>query len=218
MTDAETRGLRRAAALLLVASLIRTGWSTAAARMSSPADTSGADVLPELLARSDSALLDARARARALAPGERLDPNRAGAAELDRLPGVGPSTARAIVEERTARGPFTVTEDLLRVRGIGEATLDRLRPYLDLSSVPKIPGGAAKRRRRGRPELVDVNRAGEEALETLPGVGPALAARIVASRKEEGGFRSMEDLTRVRGIGPALAAALSGRVRFGPVR
>ncbi len=217
MTDAETRGLRRAAALLLAASLIRTGWSAVAARTFPPPEAQGADALPELLAGADSALLDARARARPLEPGERLDPNRATAAELDRLPGVGPSTARAIVEERTARGPFAAAEDLLRVRGIGSTTLARIRPYLDLRSPPRIPRGAGRRRRHAG-GLVDVNRAGEGELETLPGVGPALARRIVASRKEKGAFRSMADLTRVRGVGPALAAALRSRVRFGSVR
>ena len=46
---------------------------------------------------------------------------------LDALPGIGPSTAAAIVEYRTANGPFTVLEDLLEVRGIGEAKLEALR-------------------------------------------------------------------------------------------
>jgi competence ComEA-like helix-hairpin-helix protein len=49
---------------------------------------------------------------------------------------------------------------------------------------------------------VDVNAADVAELERLPGVGPALARRIVEERECCGPFRSPEDLTRVRGIGP----------------
>ncbi len=46
--------------------------------------------------------------------------NTASAEELDALPGVGPSTASAIIEDREANGPFSSPEDLMRVSGIGE--------------------------------------------------------------------------------------------------
>jgi competence protein ComEA len=59
-----------------------------------------------------------------------LDPNRAGSAAFEALPGVGPVLAQRIVEERERSGPFRSPEDLLRVRGIGPSTLRRLRPYL----------------------------------------------------------------------------------------
>jgi competence protein ComEA len=58
-----------------------------------------------------------------------VDVNRASAEELRRLPGVGPKTAQAILEER-ARGAFKSVDDLRRVRGIGPKTLDRLRPHV----------------------------------------------------------------------------------------
>ena len=48
---------------------------------------------------------------------------------------------------------------------------------------------------------VDVNTADASQLERLPGVGPALARRIVEDRQARGAFRSLEDLSRVRGIG-----------------
>ena len=53
--------------------------------------------------------------------------NRASATELDALPGVGPSTAQAIVDYRTTNGPFGSPEDLLNVRGIGPAKFDAMR-------------------------------------------------------------------------------------------
>jgi competence protein ComEA len=58
--------------------------------------------------------------------------NTASADELSMLPGVGPSRARAIVELRQQRGGFKRIEDLLDVKGIGEASLAKLKPYLAL--------------------------------------------------------------------------------------
>jgi len=59
-----------------------------------------------------------------------VDPNAAGLAALVRLPGVGPALARRILEDRERNGPYRRPEDLLRVRGIGPATLDKMRPGL----------------------------------------------------------------------------------------
>lgn len=53
--------------------------------------------------------------------------NFAGIEELDALPGVGPSTASAIVEDREANGPFASIEDLMRVSGIGEKKFQKLK-------------------------------------------------------------------------------------------
>lgn len=59
---------------------------------------------------------------------------------------------------------------------------------------------------------VDVNRASAGELESLPGVGPATAAAIIAERERNGPFASFDDLERVAGIGPAKLAGLVGLV------
>ena len=56
-----------------------------------------------------------------------VDINRASPTELEELPGVGPATAEAIVSHRDENGPFASVDDLLDVRGIGEAKLEQLR-------------------------------------------------------------------------------------------
>lgn len=56
--------------------------------------------------------------------------NTATQAELEELPGVGPSTAEAIIEHRKANGAFGSVDDLLDVRGIGPAKLDAMRDLL----------------------------------------------------------------------------------------
>lgn len=81
--------------------------------------------------------------------------------------------------------------------------------------VPSADGGAATGSGgSGAAEgVVDLNRADATALETLPGIGPALAARIIAWRAEHGRFASVEDLLDVSGIGDAKFADLRDRVR-----
>lgn len=60
---------------------------------------------------------------------------------------------------------------------------------------------------------VDLNTADQASLETLPGIGPALAARILAWREEHDGFTSVDDLLEVSGIGDTRLAELRDRVR-----
>src|SRR5690606_27336625 len=71
-------------------------------------------------------------------PAAPIDPNTASAAELTRLPGVGPSLARAIVEERE-RAPFRSVGDLTRVRGIGAALATRLADRVSLPATGPGP-------------------------------------------------------------------------------
>jgi len=62
-----------------------------------------------------------------------LSLNAATAPELERLPGIGPSLAQAIIEYRASHGPFQKAEDLLQVPGIGPAKLAQIE---DLITVP----------------------------------------------------------------------------------
>ncbi len=55
-----------------------------------------------------------------------------------------------------------------------------------------------------QPLVVNINTAGVEELESLPGIGQVLAQRIVDYREANGPFRSAEDLTQVEGIGQAI--------------
>lgn len=59
-----------------------------------------------------------------------LNLNEADEAALDALPGIGPATAAAIIEHRNQIGHFTSVDQLLDVRGIGDAKLEQLRPLV----------------------------------------------------------------------------------------
>lgn len=63
-------------------------------------------------------------------------------------------------------------------------------------------------------EAIDVDMASAAELEALPGIGPALALRIVEDRNYNGPFGSLTGLQRVRGIGPALSNRLTPHVTF----
>ena len=95
----------------------------------------------------------------------------------------------------------------------------RQQPDSSQVGMPAPPGWPASPGVGGS-ALVDVDRASAAELEALPGVGPALAARIVAERDSSGPFGAMDDLqARVRGVGPALARRLGPTVTFsGPRR
>ncbi len=73
----------------------------------------------------------------------------------------------------------------------------RPKPVFVTESRPMVEGESSE-----NPARLDINRASVEELSALPGIGPALAQRIVAHRQQHGPFRNVEDLLRVAGIGP----------------
>jgi competence protein ComEA len=60
-------------------------------------------------------------------PDRRVNVNTASFTELDSLPGIGPTLAQRIIDEREEHGPFSRVEDLLRASGIGQALLEKIR-------------------------------------------------------------------------------------------
>ncbi|MBR1695510.1 MAG: helix-hairpin-helix domain-containing protein [Selenomonas sp.] len=64
----------------------------------------------------------------------------------------------------------------------------------------------------GSGEMVNINTADEKALDTLPGIGPAMAKRIIEYRETEGLFQSIEDIKKIRGIGDAKFEKLKDKI------
>lgn len=65
-----------------------------------------------------------------------VDLNRATAADLDHLPGVGPVLAKRMVEYRKSIGRFHAVEDLRAVKGIGKKKFERLKPFVTVAAAP----------------------------------------------------------------------------------
>ena len=110
-----------------------------------------------------------------------------------------------------------------RVKGIGPIRLEKLRPWICVSESEEsateddappslVRVAVAKASAATKPITtgnkltaddapLDINRATAGELQSLPGIGPKLAAAIVAAREEKP-FASVDDLRRVKGIGP----------------
>ena len=67
-----------------------------------------------------------------------------------------------------------------------------------------------------RDGLINLNTADSTTLQTLSGIGPVTADKIIQDREKNGPYASLEDLTRVSGIGPKRAEALEGVASVGP--
>src|SRR5467141_2100616 len=68
---------------------------------------------------------------------EPVDINSASAADLEKVPGLGPSLSRRIIEFRDKNGPYGTVEDLLKIQGIGEKSLSHFREYLTANKAQK---------------------------------------------------------------------------------
>jgi len=143
-------------------------------------------------------------RARADSGPAMLDPATAGRADWDRLPGIGPVLAEAIVARRDTGG-IRSPEDLLAVRGIGPRTLEKLSPWVRWPPAPPAGGPSL------RPDL---NLVEEGWLASLPGIGPDLATTLVRERRRRGGFHNWSEVLEIQGVGAARLRALQNATRL----
>jgi competence protein ComEA len=153
-----------------------------------------------------------------------VDLNTASQQELEGLKGVGPATAKKIIEHR----PYKSVDELSKA-GIPAKTIDGLKPFVTAgpaaatphpSEVEKKPAqapaavekAAAKASTAKAPTgPIDLNIADQKALESLPGIGPATATEIMKGRP----YTSVDDLGRVKGMSKGKIEKLKGMVTVG---
>jgi len=115
-----------------------------------------------------------------------------------------------VTDAIAAAGGFTdlANQSLVNLAGIlrdgDQIHVPSIDPASDHAALPTPAGGPQ----------VYVNTAGLDELETLPGVGPALAQRIILYREAAGPFKSLDELDNVSGIGQATLEKLRGLVAF----
>lgn len=110
-------------------------------------------------------------------------------------------------EEQYSELERVFTERSTAIRQEEHEILMRYQPYADdlypeLIDIEKIPQSGITSAAADT-VIVNINTAGTEELQKLPGIGPAFADRIIEWREENGEFTSKEQLLEVRGIGPA---------------
>jgi competence protein ComEA len=167
-------------------------------------------------------LLFTQGAALSAAKAAKVDINSATQAELEAVKGIGPATAQKIIENRPYK---SLTE--LKKAGLSAKEITAFKPYLTprkpaVAAAPQAvktmePGGAAPApEAKAAPSTpktpVDLNTADQKTLESLPGVGPTLAKRIMEARP----ITSLDELARVKGMSNTTVAALKDRVTFGP--
>jgi competence ComEA-like helix-hairpin-helix protein len=158
----------------------------------------------------------------------------ANAAELERRETQTPAVVIQVMPVLRAAGiglgpPVPIDEPLLQPsqsESAREATPNTTKPAAATPPAAKPTQAAPTPPQATRPQatpptantstLIDLNAATKSQLELLPGIGPALAQRVLDHRAKLGGFTKVEDLDGVRGIGPKVLAKLRPLVRVGP--
>ena len=107
----------------------------------------------------------------------RFDPNTVPLEDLVRL-GFSEKQAQSILHYREKGGRFRRPSDFAKSYVVADSVFERLEPFID---IPRI----------------DINRADSAAFETLPGIGPYFASRMVSYRKSLGGYSTPEQLMEI---------------------
>jgi competence ComEA-like helix-hairpin-helix protein len=139
-----------------------------------------------------------------------FDPNTASAGEWSAM-GIKPRTIGIIQNYLSKGGRFNKKEDLQKVYGLKPSDYERLAPFIHINqasdhagkkSLMQNIGYGSTLNQRKTFNRIDINTAGQEEWESLPGIGEKLALRIVGFREKLGGFARIEQVGETYGIAP----------------
>ncbi len=116
-----------------------------------------------------------------------------------------------------AAGGATAEADLERIN-LALTVYDQLQIYVPRRGEANLPVALPQEPLAGgvqpaNSDAININEATLEQLDALPGIGPAIAERIIQYRTENGQFGIVEDLMNVKGIGPATFEKLRDKIR-----
>jgi competence protein ComEA len=145
-----------------------------------------------------------------------FDPNTATTEQLVRL-GLKEKTAATLVKYRK-RHPFTKKEDLQKVFGISDRLYNELSPYILIGPAKKTRTARSTKKTpvTAQGKKLELNTADSTQLETLKGIGPAFARRIIKYRNMLGGFTGKEQLLEVYGLTEEKYRLIENEVEVNP--
>jgi competence protein ComEA len=141
-----------------------------------------------------------------------IDLNKASEKELESLKGVGPATAKKIIENR----PYKSVDELSKA-GVPAKTIQDLKPFVTVGPAAtaakpaKPPQEKPAAAEKAKKELVDLNKASEQELDALKGIGPATAKKIIENRP----YKSVDELSKA-GLSAKTIQDLKPFVTVGP--
>ena len=134
----------------------------------------------------------------------KININKADINNLSKLPGIGEIKAKAILDYRNNIGEFQSLIELTKVKGIGNKTLVKILPYLEMiGDSTEIQAFLSPYSVRIT-ENININNASLLELISLPGIGEKKAQSIIEYREKVGIFKSKEDIKKVKGIGEGI--------------
>ncbi len=113
--------------------------------------------------------------------------------------GLPKKTIRTILNYRNKGGQFRVAVDLKKIWGLLPEDAERLIPYVHIKQFEAKTGKVDFKTLQHK-KILDINEASVTDWESLPGIGPVLANRIIHYREKLGGFISVEQLKKTYGI------------------
>jgi len=146
-----------------------------------------------------------------------FDPNTLDSAGWLRL-GLREKTVRTLMRFRARGGRFRSPEDIDRIYGLSPADAARIRPYVSIAHLVPAPPHAEKKSYKPVQLSVDINTADSALFESLPGIGPRLAARIISFREKLGGFCRIEQLAETYGLPDSVFRRILPQLRIGELR
>ncbi|MES2004664.1 MAG: helix-hairpin-helix domain-containing protein [Bacteroidota bacterium] len=147
-----------------------------------------------------------------------FDPNTISNEDWLRL-GISDKTVRTIRNYLGKGGRFRKPEDIRKIWGMRKEDAERLIPYVVMEEKTTAQLFTKKTDRlypleKSKPQVIDINTAGEEDWRSLPGIGEVLATRIIRYRERTGGFVSMEQVKKTYGISDSVFELISPFLRI----
>lgn len=149
-----------------------------------------------------------------------FDPNEASTEDWQRL-GLSDRTITTIRRFQAKGGRFRRPEDVAKIYGLSSQHAARLIPFVRIPE-PMNRGNSGRRDTlnagnkytRPAPRILDINQADSADWESLPGIGPTLAGRIVKYRNRLGGFHRIEQVGETYGLADSVFRSIEQRLRL----